>query len=164
MFETGEILIRRGLLDVDQVHKLRAEQLSGIRLVEAAVQQGLVGEEPALRALGDELGMDYVDLRSVEVDVDLIKSFPQKLIYRHSLFPVERVNGSLKLAVSNPLDVYALDEASAATGLTIIPLVAEKTEIAKLTKKHLGVGSETVEGLMAARCLAPSGLGCCLTL
>lgn len=151
MFETGEILIRRGLLEVDQVHKLRAEQLSGIRLVEAAVQQGLVGEEPALRALGDELGMDYVDLRSVEVDVDLIKSFPQKLIYRHSLFPVARVNGSLKLAVSNPLDVYALDEASAATGLTIIPLVAEKTEIAKLTKKHLGVGSETVEGLMAAR-------------
>ncbi len=151
MFETGEILIRRGLLEVDQVHKLRAEQLSGIRLVEAAVQQGLVGEEPALRALGDELGMEYVDLRSVEVDVDLIKSFPQKLIYRHSLFPVQRVNGSLKLAVSNPLDVYALDEASAATGLTIIPLVAEKTEIAKLTKKHLGVGSETVEGLMAAR-------------
>lgn len=151
MFETGDILIRRGLLEVDQVHKLRAEQLSGIRLVEAAVQQGMVGEEPALRALGDELGMEYVDLRSVEVDVDLIKSFPQKLIYRHSLFPVERVNGSLKLAVSNPLDVYALDEASAATGLTIIPLVAEKTEIAKLTKKHLGVGSETVEGLMAAR-------------
>ncbi len=32
-----------------------------------------------------------------------------------------------------------------------MPVVAEKVEIAKLVKKHLGVGSETVEGLMAAR-------------
>jgi general secretion pathway protein E len=151
MFETGEILLRRGLLQPDQVDLLRREQFSGMRLVDAAVQQGMVGEEPALRALGDELGVEYVDLRSIDVDLELVKSFPQKLIYRHSLFPIGRINGSLKLATADPLDVYALDEAGAATGLTIIPLVAEKAEIAKLTKKHLGVGSETVEGLMAAR-------------
>ncbi|MFO0943806.1 MAG: ATPase, T2SS/T4P/T4SS family [Pirellulales bacterium] len=151
MFETGDILVRRGLIQPEQAQQLRTEQFSGIKLVEAAIQKGMVGEEPALRALGDELGMDYVDLRSVDVDLDLVKSFPQKLIYRHSLFPIGRVNGSLKLATADPLDVYALDEAGAATGLTIIPVVAEKTEIAKLTKKHLGVGSETVEGLMAAR-------------
>ncbi len=47
--------------------------------------------------------------------------------------------------------MYALDEASAATGLSIIPVVAERNEIARLVKKHLGVGSETVEGLLAAR-------------
>ena len=47
--------------------------------------------------------------------------------------------------------MYALDEASAATGLAVVPLVAEKDEIAKLVKKHLGVGSETVEGLMASK-------------
>src|SRR5690606_28096647 len=77
--------------------------------------------------------------------------FPQKLIYRHSLFPLSRVNGSLTLATCDPLDVYALDEASAATGLSIVPVVSERAEIARLMKKHLGVGSETVEGLMAAR-------------
>ena len=49
------------------------------------------------------------------------------------------------------MDLYALDEASAATGLAVVPLVAEKNEIAKLVKKHLGVGSETVEGLMASK-------------
>lgn len=151
MYETGEILIRHGLLQAGQVDKLRAEQLNGMGLIDAAVSQGLIAEESALRALGTELGMDYVDLRNVDVDLELIKSFPQKLIYRHSLFPIERFNGSLKLATANPLDVYALDEAGVATGLAIIPVVAEKVEIAKLTKKHLGVGSETVEGLMAAR-------------
>ncbi|MBX3420581.1 MAG: Flp pilus assembly complex ATPase component TadA [Pirellulaceae bacterium] len=151
MLETGDILVQQGLLQAEQVDRLRAEQRSGIVLLEAAVEQGWVAEEAALRALGGALGMQFVDLRNVEVDLELIKSFPQKLIYRHALFPLERHNGSLTLATANPLDVYALDEASAATGLTIIPVVAEKAEIAKLTKKHLGVGSETVEGLMAAR-------------
>lgn len=149
MLEAGEILMRRGLLDAQQLDKLRG---GGSRnIVDSAIQQGIVQEEPALRALGDELGMEFVDLREAVVDLELIKSFPQKLIYRHSLFPLRRENGSLVLATSDPLDVYALDEASAATGLTIIPVVSERAEIARLVKKHLGVGSETVEGLLAAR-------------
>lgn len=149
MLEAGEILKRRGLLDAQQLDKLRADGSRNI--IDSAIQQGIVQEEPALRALGDELGMDFVDLREAAVDLELIKSFPQKLIYRHSLFPLSQKNGCLVLATSDPLDVYALDEASAATGLSIIPVVAERAEIARLVKKHLGVGSETVEGLMAAR-------------
>jgi general secretion pathway protein E len=151
MLEAGEILVRRGLLDSEQLDKLRSQALGGRELIGAAIGQGLVEEEPALRALGDELGMEFVDLRNAEVDLEVVKNFPQKLIYRHSLFPLSRINGSLTVATSDPLDVYALDEASAATGLTIIPVVAEKGEIARLMKKHLGVGSETVEGLIAAR-------------
>lgn len=151
MLEAGEILFRRGLLDNEQLDKLRSQAVGAGDLLAAAIGQGMVEEEPALRALGDELGMEFVDLRNAEVDLDVVKAFPQKLIYRHSLFPLSRTNGSLTLATSEPLDVYALDEVSAATGLTIIPVVAEKSEIARLAKKHLGVGSETVEGLIAAR-------------
>jgi general secretion pathway protein E len=150
MLEAGEILFRRGLLDAEQLDKLRSQAVGAGDLLAAAIGQGMVEEEPALRALGEELGMEFIDLRNAEVDLDVVKAFPQKLIYRHSLFPLSRINGSLTLATSEPLDVYALDEASAATGLTIVPVVAEKSEIARLAKKHLGVGSETVEGLIAA--------------
>ena len=149
MLEAGEILMRRGLLDAQQLEKLRGQ--GSTNLIDSAIQQGLVQEEPALRALGEELGMQFVDLREVDVDLELVKAFPQKLIYRYSLFPVRRENGSLVLATSDPLDVYALDEAESATGLSIVPVVAERGEIARLMKKHLGVGSETVEGLLAAR-------------
>jgi general secretion pathway protein E len=151
MLEAGEILFRRGLLDTEQLEKLRAQSMGAGQLLEAAIGQGMVEEEPALRAMGEELGMEFVDLRNAEVDLEVVKNFPQKLIYRYSMFPLSRVNGSLTLATSEPLDVYALDEVSSATGLTIIPVVAEKAEIARLAKKYLGVGSETVEGLMAAR-------------
>ncbi|MEO8269230.1 MAG: ATPase, T2SS/T4P/T4SS family, partial [Aureliella sp.] len=150
-FDAGEILMQRGLLDQQQLNEMRAQSLGGRELFFAAIGRGLVEEEAALRAVGEVLGMEFVDLRNAEVDLDVVKNFPQKLIYRHSLFPLSRVNGSLTLATSDPLDVYALDEASAATGLSIVPVVSEKAEIARLMKKHLGVGSETVEGLMAAR-------------
>ncbi len=148
--EAGEILLRRGLLSPEQLKQSRA-QANGVSIIESAIERGFVKEEDALKALAEEVGLDYVDLRETEVDLSLLRIFPQKLIYRHSLFPIRRDNGSLVVATSNPLDLYPLDEAAAVTGLSITPIVAEKIEIAKLVKKHLGVGSETVEGLMAAR-------------
>ncbi len=151
MLEAGEILIRRGLIDQKQLEQLRLNEGGSSSIVDAAIQKGIVQEEPALRALGDELGIEFIDLRNAEVDLELLKTFPQKLIYRHNLFPLRRDNGSLVVATSDPLDLYALDEAGSQTGLGIVPVVAERAEIARLMKKHLGVGSETVEGLLAAR-------------
>ena len=148
--EAGEILLRRGLLNSEQLKQSRM-QASGSSIIESAIEQGFVKEEDALKALAEEVGLDFIDLREADVDLSLLRIFPQKLIYRHSMFPIRRDNGCLVVATSNPLDLYPLDEASAQTGLSITPIVAEKVEIAKLVKKHLGVGSETVEGLMAAR-------------
>ena len=62
-------------------------------------------------------GIEYLDLRTAEIDLSLLKGFPQKLIYRQILFPISRQNGSLTVATSNPFDLYPLDEVSAATGL-----------------------------------------------
>ncbi len=112
--EAGEILLRRGLLDEDQLRQSRSSA-NGSTIIESAILQGFVKEEDALRALAEEVGLDYVDLRETEVDLSLLASFPQKLIYRHSLFPIRRSNGSLVVATSNPLDLYPLDEAAAVT-------------------------------------------------
>ena len=53
------------------------------------------------------------------------------------------------VATSDPFNLYPLDELSAATGLTVVPVLASRAEIAKRIKTHLGVGSETIDGLMA---------------
>jgi general secretion pathway protein E/type IV pilus assembly protein PilB len=149
--EAGEILLRRGLLDRRQLEQSRSPDGDGTRLVEIAVEKGFVTEEDALRALGEEVGLDYLDLNEVDVDVSLLSSFPVKLIHRQSLFPIRRDNGSLVVATSDPFDLYPLDEVSAATGLSVVPVLAGRNEIAKLAKRHLGVGSETVDGLVAQK-------------
>ena len=123
IMHAGEILKRRGLLSDEQLQESRNSDASSV--VQAAIALGYV-----LAALD---------------------GFPQKLIYRQSLFPIGFEDESIIVATSDPLDLYPLDEASAATDRNIIPVVAERAEIARLMNQHLGVGSETVEGLMAPR-------------
>jgi general secretion pathway protein E/type IV pilus assembly protein PilB len=148
--EAGELLLRRGLITQDQL--IQSRSTSGATgILDSIISSGFAKEEEALKAIAEEFGLDFIDLREANVDLALLQTFPQKLIYRHSLFPIKREGNTLFVATHNPLDLYPIDEASAATGLQVVPLVAERTEIAKLVKKHLGVGSETIEGLMAAK-------------
>jgi type II secretion system protein E len=147
--EAGEILLKRGVLDERQLAAARQAQGDGQRLDQVAVELGLITEEAALTALGAEMGLDYVELANTEVDLGLLKQFPTRLIYRQSLFPIARHNGSLRVATSDPFDLYALDDLSIATGLAIEPVLASRAEIGKLIKTHLGVGSETIDGLIA---------------
>ncbi len=149
IMHAGEILKRRGLLSDEQLTKSRNHDVSGV--VQAAISLGFVEERQALQALAEEVGLDYVDLRETDVDLKALDGFPQKLIYRQSLFPIGFDGDSIVVATSDPLDLYPLDEASAATSRNIVPVVAERSEIARLMNRHLGVGSETVEGLMAAK-------------
>ncbi len=146
--EAGELLKRRGLLNELQLGQLRQANGDGASLIEKAVALGYVKEEAALRALGEEVGLDYVDLRDIDVDLSLLQGFPHKLIHRQSLFPIRRDNGQLVVATSDPFDLYPIDEVSAATGLSVVPVLASRNQITALIKKHLGVGSETVEGLL----------------
>jgi len=152
--DAGEILLRRGILTADQLETARQSLSEGSRVDRVAVELGYAQEDDVLRALGDEVGLDFVELSEVELDLTLLKTFPSKLIHRQSLFPVRRYNGSLVVATSDPFDLYPLDELSAATGLSVEPVLASRGEIAKLIKAHLGVGSETIDGLVAAKAAA----------
>src|SRR5678816_1102999 len=120
--EAGEILIQSGLLSRQQLDKSRTQangHCDGLRLIESAVNLGFVSEEQALKAVGKAVGLEYIDLTEAKVDLSLLKIFPQKLIHRQSLFPIERNNGQLVVATSDPFDLYPLDEVSAATGLSV---------------------------------------------
>lgn len=144
------MLFRKGLLDAKQLEQARAAQTEGVRLDQAAVQLGFLSEETALRALANEVGLEFVDLVDAEIDLSLLKDFPSRFVHRELLFPIRRNNGHLVVATSDPFNLYPLDELSAATGLTVVPVLASREEIAKRIKSHLGVGSETIDGLLAA--------------
>ena len=149
--EAGEILLKKGLLDSRQLDLARQAQTEGTRLDQVAVELGFLSEEAALRALGEEVGLEFVDLAEADVDLSLLEKFPPKFIYRESLFPIRQQDGTLVVATNDPFNLYPLDELSLTTGKTIRPVLASRDEIAKLIKTHLGVGSETIEGLLLAQ-------------
>src|SRR6056297_1307707 len=126
IMHAGEILKRKGLLTDEQLSQSQIADSPSI--VQAAIALGYVGERDALRALAEEVGLDYLDLREVDVDLEALEGFPQKLIYRNSLFPIGFKDDSIIVATSDPLDLYPLDEASAATGKNILPVVSERDE------------------------------------
>ncbi|MGY8766891.1 MAG: GspE/PulE family protein [Pirellulales bacterium] len=151
MIEAGEILKNSGLLTAEQLEILRKEKTAPSDVVSKAVELGFVKEDQALKSLGDEVGLEYIDLTKAEIDLSLLQIVPQRLIYRQSLFPLRRENGSIVVATSDPFDLYPLDEVASATGLSVLPVLAEREEISKLVKANLGVGGETVEGLLAQK-------------
>lgn len=147
----GNILLKHGLVDDAGLQQIHAAVVNGDRIDETAIRLGLVTEADALRALGEELGLEMIDLEHTQIDRSLLAQFPQKLIYRHGLFPIVRNNGAVVVATSDPLDLFSLDEAGAALDCPIEPVLAPRESIAQCMRTHLGVGSETVEGLLAQR-------------
>lgn len=150
--EAGEILLRRGLLDQPQLDDARSGNGdAALSIVDRAVDLGYCSEADALQAIGEELGLEYVDLTETDVELSVLEGFPQKIIHRETLFPIRRVEGHLIVATCDPFHLYPIDEVSAATGEPVIPVLAPRHEIDKLIKTHLGVGSETIDGLIEAK-------------
>ena len=86
--EAGEILYRRGLIDESQLQASRNGNNDGVAVLDRAVKMGFVNEDQALQALGEEVGREYIDLRSVDVYLSLLKGFPTIVIHRASLCPI----------------------------------------------------------------------------
>ena len=132
-----------------QVARLARHVESDLSQIAAELGFATECEEDSLRAVGEVMGIESIDLSTIEVDTSLLANFPVKLIHRFNLFPIREVRGSLMVVVSNPLDLQALDAVSAAVGMSVLPVLAPPIEVARLIKTHLGVGSETVDGLLA---------------
>lgn len=118
-------------------------------LAEVAAELEFASQIELLQAIAHALGLELIHLEQTEVDAGLLESFPYKLIHRYEVFPLRRVDSTLILAVSNPFDVHAIDAIAAATRLAVRPVLMEGEQLKELIKTHLGVGAETIDGLMA---------------
>lgn len=102
-----------------------------------------------LFAMAKSLGLNSLDLDSIDVDEDLLEGFPTKLIHKYEVFPISENRGELQLAVSNPFDFNAIDAVGAATGKTVTPVVSNPDQVRGLIKTHFGVGADTINGLLS---------------
>jgi general secretion pathway protein E/type IV pilus assembly protein PilB len=136
-------------LDAGALQQARTIQNRDGRLDRFAVELGLNSAEEALRAVSATLGLQVVDPSSINLDLNCLEGFPAKIIHRHTIFPLCTEGEAVLVATSNPFDLQAIDAAGAALGKPVTPVVMFPDELAKLIKTHLGLGAETVEGLIA---------------
>jgi len=143
-----EVLLRRRLIDQAQLDTAR-RQAEGRRIDRVLIELGFVTEEDVLPALADELGMQYVDLREFAFDRDLLAEFPTAAVYRHTLLPLERRQGRVLVATSDPFDLEGMDELGSLSGHQLEAVLARREDIVQLIKDNLGVGGDTIDQLVA---------------
>lgn len=149
-------ILKRPLAFRDTPRRLTAEELDHVQrlftndgLSAVTNEFGYSTDLQTLQSIANSLGMTVVDLSKVTVDRSILDGFPVRLIHRHAIFPIDRSSSSIRIVVSNPFDVQAADAVAAATGLFVMTDLALPHEVAMLIKTHLGVGAQTLDGLMA---------------
>jgi general secretion pathway protein E/type IV pilus assembly protein PilB len=146
-----EVLFEKGLITPDHLAEaMELRKREGLRLDRALVRLGYVTEEQLLSILSEQLAIPMIDLSTVTIDVELLRSLPAKLVYRKKLVPISRDNGTLTVATCDPFDMYAFDELRLITGLAVQPVLAPEDEINKLIKTYYGVGGDTIDEMMTA--------------
>ncbi len=136
-------------LDAGLMQLARMIQNRDGRLDRFAIEGGFESAEVALRAVASTLGIPIVDPAQITLDLSCLEGFPAKIIHRHNIFPLYRDGNSVVVATANPFDLQAIDAAGAAFDKPVVPVVVFPDELSKLIKSHLGLGAETVEGLIA---------------
>jgi len=100
---------------------------------------GITQEEKA-RCLGEQWGIPYVDLDDVDIDPDIVAMIPEHLLREHTILPI-RVDGRrLMLAIADPLNIRAVDEAHTITGCEIVPLIATEEALTRHLNRLTGAG------------------------
>ncbi|MFN8710822.1 MAG: GspE/PulE family protein, partial [Planctomyces sp.] len=148
--ELGQLLVDEGLVTHEQLEQARQNQTDS-RIDQTLIRMGVVSEDAVLRMLADELGMEYIDLKDIEVDAELLQKFPTSSIYRHSLLPLYRRNGRVVVATGDPLSVDGLDELSTMTGQKLEPVLTRRGELTSRINELLGVGGDTINQLVRKR-------------
>jgi general secretion pathway protein E len=148
----GLILVEKGLITRAQLEQaLAAQRESGERLDRVLVRLGFVSRAQVLNALGDQFQMPVVDLATLSPERHVLETLPTKLVYKQSCVPIERHNGTLTIATSDPFEITALDELRLLTGCTIELVLADEDELTKFIRAHYGVGGDTLDQLSADR-------------
>jgi general secretion pathway protein E/type IV pilus assembly protein PilB len=146
----GDILIQRKSITPDQLKAANEQCGPTDRLDRVLVRMGYCTEQAVLTALGELYHFDVVDLShpDIKVDLEILKKMPSKLVHRAKLIPLDRVNGSLRVATPDPFQIYAFDELRMICGLEVKPILAKESEINEIIKKYFGVGGDTVRELV----------------
>jgi type IV pilus assembly protein PilB len=141
----GQILLEEGTVSGRQLRAgLDWQKRWGGRLGNALVHLGMLKELELVRALARQVGMPVIDLSAREVDPEVLRLVPRKLIESRSVLPVQLLSehrrGPLLVATSDPLDLQALDEVAFASGKLVRPMLAPRTQIDVAIARYLGRG------------------------
>jgi len=145
--QLGQILIEQGLITSAQLEQaLEEHRKTPKSLGRVLIDLGLIKEADLVRALAEQVGLEFVDLADYHIDPSSTMLLPDALARRYRAIPIGERDGKLLVAMSDPANVYALDDIRTITNRDVQPVVATAADVEQAIAKFAGMDGQ-VEAL-----------------
>ncbi|MHC4253057.1 MAG: GspE/PulE family protein [Planctomycetota bacterium] len=146
----GEILAELGVVSVQQVQQALRQQMGGDtkKIGEILVAEGICTTEDITQALAEQHELDMVDLDGIDVPRDVVSMVEGALARQHHIVPIDFAEGMLTVALSDPLDLYGLDELRFVLSCNIEPVLATHDAIDRALTNYYGLEEGQVDELL----------------
>ena len=126
----GELLIAAGTITEEELNRgLALQKGTKERLGTVLIKNGIITEDNLIEALQMQLGIEFIDLTKVNIPIEMAQAVPKNIAKQYQVVPVKVVNGELYLAMSDPLNFYAIEEVRKAVRKKVVPMVATASAI-----------------------------------
>ena len=144
----GEILLKESLITQDQLEKaLEFQRSNGGKLGSCLTKMGFITDDDITGVLSRQYGVPSINLKYYEIDPNVIKLIPQDTALRYQVIPLSRVGSVLTIAMTDPTNVFAMDDIKFMTGFNVEPVVASESAIGEAISRFYGGGASSHEEL-----------------
>ena len=141
--QLGQILIELGYIKPEQLEvALEEHRKTPKSLGRVLIDLGMIKESDLVRALAEQVGLEFVDLNDFQIDSVATSLLPEALARRYRALPIGERDGRLLVAMSDPANVYALDDIRTITGRDVLPVVATANDVEAAIQKFAGMDSQ----------------------
>ncbi len=143
----ARVLVEAGRVTVEEMEAaLREHQATGESLARYLYNRHMATEEDLVRAMAQEVGLEFVDLDKFPIDTSVAGLIPESVARHHMVLPIKMENGVPLVAMANPTDVFAMDDLRTIMGRNFTPVVATRSQIATHVRYSQNVDAD-VEGV-----------------
>jgi len=139
----GDILIKEDVINLDQLKTAIQEQKeTGKRLGETLLNLGYIDEHQLVAYLSKQYGVPAINLDQFDISIDILKSVSRESAIKHKLIPINKSGSTLVVAMSDPSNIFAVDDLKFATGHNIEVVVTSERSIRNAIERFYGSQQE----------------------
>ncbi len=121
--------MQKGLIDSEQLKDaLNEQQKTKEFLGLILIKRDKIKEVDLLEALSEQFNLPFISIKYKYIDWDFVKRFTSSLILDYKCFPIQENGDSVTVAITNPLDAWALEKAEEETKGVKLKLVLVSRE------------------------------------
>lgn len=152
----GRLLVSESILTEDQLKKaLEMQKSAGGRLGTNLVKLGYITEERLVSFLSKQFGVPAINLQEHDIDSNLTKLIPAEMAKKYVIIPVSRVGATLTIAMTDPSNVFAIDDVKFMTGYNVKVAVSSESSIVNAISQTYGAGSRGSEVATTTKTVDP---------